>query len=185
MRVFLVLVMKIKRLNVIWVALRNLRKMFLLWLFSISSIFPSVCVCVRVSARRDAEGCVCVSTTAYLFHPGHSANTHCKEPLVVIQAITELQKKGKRRHRGWNNGIGDEARQSALSLIIFPDTSAFWHVLPGACHSVSCVTEEINNLFWEGFDGILTANPCCLLGQALRLHGKKIPYVPAIVAWLQ
>lgn len=50
------------------------------------------------------KGCVCVSAAAYLFHPGHSANTHSKEPLVVIQAITQPQKKGKKSGRGETEG---------------------------------------------------------------------------------
>lgn len=62
------------------------------------SVFPrdinSVCVCV--CARRAVKGCVCVYAAAYLFHPGHSANTHSKEPLVVIQAITQPQKRKKK-----------------------------------------------------------------------------------------
>lgn len=180
MRVFLVLVIKIKHFNIIWVALLEIQEKCSFSDSFLYSLYFLECVCMCVSARRDAEGCVCVSTTAYLFHPGHSANTHCKEPLVVIQAITQLQKRGRGETEGEITALGMKPDSLRFHSIIFPDTSAFWHVLPGACHSANRVMEEINKLFWESFDGIVTANLCHLLGQALYLHRKKS--VPAIVA---
>lgn len=36
--------------------------------------------------------CMCAASLPYLLQPGHSANIHSKEPLVVIQGVTQPRK---------------------------------------------------------------------------------------------
>lgn len=85
----------------------------------------------RTVCVRAVKGCVCVSAAAYLFHPGHSANTHSKEPLVVIQAITQPE---KRKKSGSGETEGEIAVQGMMPdsprfhSIIFSDSTVFWHV---------------------------------------------------------
>lgn len=111
----------------------------------------TVYVCVCVCARRAVKGCVCVYAAAYLFHPGHSANTDSKEPLVVIQAITQLQKRKKKGGRGETEGEitapGMIPDRPCFHSIIFSDSAAFWQVSTAVSGALQ---RKLTTCCWQG-----------------------------------
>lgn len=90
----------------------------------------TICMCVGVQVCA----CMCAASSPYLLHPGYSANIHSKEPLVVIQGVTQPQKmslygEGERQIKR-NDGVGLKPNNQPLYLCGVPLSLLIYLLLP-------------------------------------------------------